>query len=83
MSTFTYACVRLTENKLKDIVVKIEDIFLDKKVKTSINPTTETDFNTNHEYRIFWRSCLEKNCTPFGKCCDAFKKAYLVAIGSK
>lgn len=83
MDGFTHACVRYVDDRLKDYVARTADIFFDKKVKKPIEPTSEFDFNDKHEYRIFCHSCKEKNCNLREKCCNTFKKGYIVSIGRK
>lgn len=77
----SYACVRYEDDKLKNHVAYIDDIFHDSKLHRPFNPKHENDF-TNHVYHIYFRSCVKKQCKPRDNCCNSYK-GYIISLGCK
>lgn len=80
----THACVRYinhSEDKYKNWVANVEDIYLSKSSNDNIVPKSVTDFDSSHEYYVYYRSC-DTRCTKESKCCSLYK-AIIVCLGCK
>lgn len=79
MAEIKFAAVITEDDKTRRYCMPIDVVFKDKRDTQHIVPKDVDDFDENHVYYVYWRSC-KTMCKVKDKCCS-FYKANIISLG--
>lgn len=81
MNIIKFAVIRFSDEKLKNVIVNVSDVFLNKKDELHIQPKNHEDYEERYQYYVYYRECGNE-CKPSDKCC-IFYKGFIISLGGK